>query len=108
MQCYSFLPFIGIEIKLSGLVADSEHTIFCSLSATKPNSAILGPNLRLLNIDSPTSKVLKYRISSLFLNMLYKTLCTGPIGYSDSAGKPKNVNVSDCDSDFQYRPPRLQ
>ena len=36
-------PCIGFEIEMLGLVADSEHTILHSLSATKPKSLISKP-----------------------------------------------------------------
>ena len=48
MLCSALHPktarWLGLEIELLGLVADSEHNIVSSLSATNPNSSISMPN----------------------------------------------------------------
>ena len=48
---------VGLEIELLGLVADSEHKMLRSLSATKPNSLISRPSGRSLPVlkGSPLS-----------------------------------------------------
>ena len=48
---------LGFEIEVLGLVADHEHTILLSLSATKPNTSISKPTYNKHH-DHTTSLVL--------------------------------------------------